>query len=112
MSKPLELTVYPKRRVPSGFVRVNGDGTHTELATDEWLIDGSWNRFPRTEDKRLTDSELASEFHKSTADFQSSHSFYLLFEDEESEQRLDRARDWMFRMELFATHPHYDEAQS
>jgi len=100
MSRPLELTVYPKLERPR---RGEDIMAYRSQFIDEQLI---------VQAKRLTDAELASEFHKSTADFQSSHSFYLLFEDEESEQRLDRARDWMFRMELFATLPNHDEEQS
>lgn len=106
MSKPLELVIWIRNENHPGASNVIYEHPSGLKAAGDILADSKIRR------KRLTEAELASEFHKSTADFQSSHSFYLLFEDEESEQRLDRARDWMFRMELFATHPHYDEAQS
>ena len=62
MSKPLELTVHPRRLVATGFVRWNGDGTSTDLHVEEWLIDGEWVRGPFRTHKRLTDAELAAEY--------------------------------------------------
>ena len=67
MSKPLELAIYPKRLVETGFVRWNGDGTSTDLHVEEWLIDGVWVRGPFRTHKRLTDAELAAELHRAAS---------------------------------------------
>lgn len=100
MSKPLELTVYPKLERPRF-------GYDIDPYREQWRRERNL-----IESKRLADAELAAEFHKSTSDFMSANSLHMLFEDAETEEKLNDARDWMFAMERFATLPQYDEKET
>jgi hypothetical protein len=108
--KALELTVYPRRFVETGFARWNGDGTFTPLHVPEWFINGEWNRFPRTEDKRLTDAELAAEYWLLSSRRQRMLGYHDGPDSETRKQaRIDEDR--MKVVERFATLPHYDEKE-
>lgn len=108
--KALDLTLYPYVYHEVDWARdINGEiipGSYREYGYE--TPHGVWcgDEFP---EKRLTDAELAAEFHKSTSDFYSASSMHMTFEDGETEQSLSDARDRMFAMERFATLPHYDE---
>lgn len=114
MSKPLELTVHPKRLVDSGFRRIDADGSWTALHVEEWLIDGTWIRGPFRTHKRLNDAELAAEvfsavFHEAECEVRArqlgeGHPFfnYWLKANHEYARQAEI-------VERFATLPHYDE---
>ena len=110
MSKPLQLTIYPwvDRWVDWNMEFLGKPMTGSSREYGYETPHGVWSgdEFP---EKRLTDADMAAEFHKSTSDFMSAHSLHMLFEDAETEQKLSDARDWMFAMERFAILPHYDE---
>jgi hypothetical protein len=116
--KALELTVYPRRFVETGFARWNGDGTFTPLHVPEWFINGEWNRFPRTEDKRLTDAELAAELFRQTAwlgalgrTYRADEGRNIIIEAAFTFGPVTRdEHEWM-TLSHFATLPHYDEKE-
>ena len=96
VKKPLELKVYPKLPPPPS--REDYGPYEYRLyaaAWDAWA--GPEYRIPEN-DKRLTDAELAAEFHAEAGRFccDMSHP---------NEARLDA-------IERFATHDHYDEGDS
>ena len=120
MSKPLELTVHPKRLVDSGFHRVEADGSFSALRVEEWLIDGVWVRGPFRTHKRLTDAELAADYWGVRATLEggliTSHDLTVPWRNEcaairdsmtPAGQRIREQVDTLLR---FATLPHYDEA--
>lgn len=59
--------------------------------------------------KRLTDAELAAEFHRACYEFKVAHDMADLIPCPETWSDLDRDTGWMYAMDRFATLPHYDE---
>jgi hypothetical protein len=93
MSKPLELTIYPMTCNHLGEVKYQAahDGLHLEQVHE--LI----------ESKRLTDVELAAEFWKQEAQVTTV---------EAMGGTPIRNLAALKTIHRFATHPHYDEAES
>jgi YHS domain-containing protein len=101
--KPLELTIFPKPERP----RFTYTGDHVsammrERKRERALIVA----------KRLTDAELAAEYHRATYYFRSSADMHSILENEETAVAMDRDLGWMYAMERFATLPHYDEVDA
>jgi hypothetical protein len=94
MSKPLELTIYPlDLSFPAGYV----------LPRDSRVTFRAANRIAR--DKRLTDAELAAEYHGQAARV-------ALIEDSSPHNSAGpSAYRKLETLHRFATLPHHDELQ-
>lgn len=60
-------------------------------------------------DKRLTDAELAAEFHRAVSAFHAANDMAELIPGPDTWADAERDRGWMYAMERFATLPHYDD---
>lgn len=92
---PLELTVYASHEVQDGAHAVSTVYDSPYGPVFGWSADCMGRR------KRLTDAELAAEYHAMDALLTHSEGAALFI----AVQRMDRLRT----LRRFATHPHYDE---
>lgn len=60
-------------------------------------------------DKRLTEAEMAAEFHRAIYFFMGSADLHSLFNDAKTEADLDRDTGWMYAMERIGIAPHAHE---
>lgn len=111
MTKSLELTIYPRRRVTlEGFL--GQPEHHFEYAVNGRLIDEQ-DIYPSI--KRLTDAELAAEVHSQREAWAAAlyDDVYARYVEDEGELTSMRDRFEMGEkaktLHRFATMPHYDE---
>ena len=93
MSKPLELTVCPKREITTGI---------TYERVTQWFIKGEWCPEPEADlSKRLTDAELAAEHWRAK--------WTGLMAENHGNCLTDEGRAKIRTVERFYQLPHYDE---